>query len=45
MKIEEHSVLLALLPLSIICIGTVSVSALHSPIPTALALTIVPSFT
>lgn len=34
----KHPVLLALLPLSIICVNTASVSALHSPRPTALAL-------
>ncbi|MEH1834171.1 MAG: hypothetical protein V7L29_19390 [Nostoc sp.] len=35
----KHPVLLALLPLSIICVGKGSSSALHSPIPTVLALT------
>lgn len=34
----KHPVLLALLPLSIICVSTASVSALHSPRSTALAL-------
>ncbi|WP_375503950.1 hypothetical protein [uncultured Nostoc sp.] len=35
----KHPVFLALLPLSIICVSTFSGSTLHSPIPTALALT------
>ncbi|WDD36819.1 hypothetical protein PQG02_33770 (plasmid) [Nostoc sp. UHCC 0926] len=35
----KHPVLLALLPLSILYVSTASVSALHSPRPTALALT------
>ncbi|MBD2565526.1 MULTISPECIES: hypothetical protein [Nostoc] len=34
----NHPLLLAVLSLSIICVGTPSVSALYSPIPTALTL-------
>jgi hypothetical protein len=34
----KYPLLLALLSLSIICVGTASVSALYLPIPTALAL-------